>query len=375
MTKRPAQHWVPWFVGGLLLVLAGFALWCVLLVAAVRELRAEVEAHVYLLVTIQGLQHETEQLRFGQDAAEAVPQDSWRAAVETFRETARATSEGGRLAAENQALLAQALRALEGVEARARGDERSGGSLDEQANGLLQVLHELVLRLRQRTAAISAELAGRWDSLYVLVLAALALAALNLVLTWRLHRQRQVLEAARQELALRASHDELTGLWNRRNVLEHLERELAGATRTGAPVGIVMIDLDGFKRINDELGHAAGDAVLRESARRMQQLLRASDGVGRVGGEEFLVVLPGCDEDQTLELAERLRHALSATPVEYEGRQIPITLSAGAVVFRRRDPPSSVAMLLSAADTALYRAKQEGRNRCASADAPLSAGS
>jgi two-component system, cell cycle response regulator len=116
---------------------------------------------------------------------------------------------------------------------------------------------------------------------------------------------------AREALRVQATHDSLTGLLNRGAILEVLGRELARSDRLGTSLGVIMADLDHFKHINDTHGHLAGDAVLREAARRMRLCLRSYDVIGRYGGEEFLIVLPDCDALSTLSLAERLRECIA----------------------------------------------------------------
>jgi diguanylate cyclase (GGDEF)-like protein len=157
-----------------------------------------------------------------------------------------------------------------------------------------------------------------------------------------------------------ATRDALTGLWNRAAILDMLERELARGRRESRPVGVILADLDHFKQINDTLGHLAGDAVLRQAAQRMLAVLRPYDSVGRYGGEEFLVVLPGCDAIATLGLAERLRQSIAAEPMLVERGPISVTLSVGVAAAPAGAPPGQ---LLRAADEALYHAKADGRNR------------
>jgi two-component system, cell cycle response regulator len=169
--------------------------------------------------------------------------------------------------------------------------------------------------------------------------------------------------AAREELRHQATHDPLTGLWNRGAILEILRRELARSRRSQAAVGLVLTDLDHFKRINDLFGHAAGDAVLREAARRFEASVRVYDSVGRYGGEEFLIVLPGCDVPGLLHSAERLRAALASSPVETLGARLELTGSFGIVTTGQLAGKVDPDVLIRAADTALYRAKNGGRNR------------
>ncbi len=165
---------------------------------------------------------------------------------------------------------------------------------------------------------------------------------------------------AREDLRFQATHDALTGIWNRRAVFDLLQRELERATRSLSATGLLMLDLDHFKEVNDTYGHLAGDAVLREAAARVIQVVRSYDLVGRHGGEEFLVVLPGCDSNQVLQSAERVRAIIEATPIIVDRFAIRVTVSVGAT---SATSGTSQKELLGIADAALYQAKKAGRNR------------
>jgi two-component system, cell cycle response regulator len=164
---------------------------------------------------------------------------------------------------------------------------------------------------------------------------------------------------AREDLRFQATHDVLTGIWNRRAVLDLLHREIERAARFHASTGVLMLDLDHFKKINDTYVHLTGDAVLKETAQRITQVVRSYDFVGRYGGEEFLVLLPGCDKDQAEQSGERIRLAVTATPVFAAGSEISVTISIGATATIG-GPETEV---LAKADAALYQAKGAGRNR------------
>jgi two-component system, cell cycle response regulator len=169
---------------------------------------------------------------------------------------------------------------------------------------------------------------------------------------------------AREAMRFKATHDTLTGVWNRGAIMEAMDREINRSRREGRSLGVLIVDLDHFKSVNDTYGHLAGDHVLREVTKRMQADVRSYDAVGRYGGEEFLILLPGCDNTATREKAERLRSAIMQHPVETECRSLNITMSVGAVASG--DWPKSTAnQILQMADSALYRAKEEGRNRTA----------
>jgi diguanylate cyclase (GGDEF)-like protein len=167
---------------------------------------------------------------------------------------------------------------------------------------------------------------------------------------------------AQDQLEFEATHDALTGLANRRAVLEHLDKELDRHRRTGEPVGLIMADADHFKKINDVYGHAVGDQVLRELARRMKYALRSYDSAGRYGGEEFLIVLPNCDAQNTFTGAERLRESVAQLPVNTSAGMVPVTMSMGFVAAAGAQDSDSMT-LLYLVDEALYRAKRKGRNR------------
>jgi diguanylate cyclase (GGDEF)-like protein len=173
---------------------------------------------------------------------------------------------------------------------------------------------------------------------------------------------------AREAMRFKATHDTLTGVWNRGAILETLDREISRSRRELLPLGVLIADLDHFKSINDTYGHLTGDAVLREVTRRMQTQVRPYDAVGRYGGEEFLILLPGCGGSETREKAERLREAIVQIPVETPTGALRITMSIGAAAVG--DWPNETAnRILQMADLALYRAKEDGRNRTVMAGA------
>jgi two-component system, cell cycle response regulator len=176
-----------------------------------------------------------------------------------------------------------------------------------------------------------------------------------------LELQQQLLDT-REALREQATHDGLTGLLNRSAILSVLDKEIARASREGHALSVLMLDLDHFKNINDTYGHAAGDAVLRESGRRMRDTVRSYDSVGRYGGEEFLIVLPGCDGRSALAHAERVRAVFADSPFVTNQGKLTVTCSIG-VTGREHLHEVDAELLLRESDLALYGAKGEGRNR------------
>ncbi len=167
---------------------------------------------------------------------------------------------------------------------------------------------------------------------------------------------------ARESMRFAAHYDGLTGLMNRRASLEFLNKELARAKREKKPLALGLADVDHFKLVNDELGHQAGDEVLREVGRRLRSKLRVYDGLGRYGGEEFLIVLPGCDLTSALIRGDEVRSFVNESPVASSKFRRQITVSMGVSVFDGNGD-CDVEALLHDADLGLYRAKSRGRNR------------
>lgn len=189
----------------------------------------------------------------------------------------------------------------------------------------------------------------------------------------RLRAGRRIVElqgellATQAALREQATHDSLTRVFNRSSIFEVLDRELRRAEREGLTVGLALLDIDFFKSVNDTFGHLAGDSVLQEAARRIKSAIRSYDSVGRYGGEEFLIVLPGCDEACTQSQADRIRRALSIDPMPVNVEIQPDTSIALSASFGCTTALSShkltAEQLIQTADECLYEAKRSGRNR------------
>lgn len=166
---------------------------------------------------------------------------------------------------------------------------------------------------------------------------------------------------AREEMRYQATHDALTGLWNRGMIMELVERELARARRESKSTTLLLGDLDHFKSVNDNFGHLVGDQVLKETARRLLASVRPYDFVGRYGGEEFLVVLSNCDPSHSCNRAEEIRKTIAQRLVETSSGPLSITMSIGLLISQQWGK-RSVEEFLHECDLALYQAKEAGRN-------------
>jgi two-component system cell cycle response regulator len=166
---------------------------------------------------------------------------------------------------------------------------------------------------------------------------------------------------AREAMRFQATHDGLTGLWNRSMIMDLLGRELSRSRREHVSTSILMCDLDHFKKVNDTYGHLSGDDVLKETAKRLLASVRSYDFVGRYGGEEFLVVLNNCNPAYALARAEEIRKAISQRPVPTTSGLVPLTMSLGLLISQEWGC-QPVEELLREADGALYAAKAAGRN-------------
>jgi len=197
----------------------------------------------------------------------------------------------------------------------------------------------------------------------------------------RLHTGRRILELedklveAREEMTFKATHDGLTTLWNRSAILALLQSELSRAIRGHAPVSLILCDIDHFKRVNDVHGHPVGDEVLREVSRRLLDSVRKHDAVGRYGGEEFLIVLGGCDHPNLRTRAEQIRRRIADHPFSVAGGtlSIPVSLSAGALTVAEWNASMPIEPFIKQADDSLYQAKAAGRNRIVFAESLIPA--
>jgi diguanylate cyclase (GGDEF)-like protein len=178
----------------------------------------------------------------------------------------------------------------------------------------------------------------------------------------RITRLQEELIAAREALRVQATHDSLTQLFNRSALMDMFTREISRAKRDQSSIGILMVDLDHFKRVNDTYGHLVGDQVLKQIASQMKTCTRQYDIIGRYGGEEFIIILPRCGENEVLCVAERLRSSISDTSFETSAGMINLSISLGATWVTPSEQECQEEDLIRIADKALYDAKNNGRN-------------
>jgi diguanylate cyclase (GGDEF)-like protein len=190
----------------------------------------------------------------------------------------------------------------------------------------------------------------------------------------RLHTGGRILQLedklveAREQMRFKATHDSLTSLWERGALLTLLRSEFSRSMRERSPVSLLLCDLDHFKRVNDSHGHLIGDEVLQEVSKRLVETVRLHDIVGRFGGEEFLIVLSGCDAACLRDRAEHVRNAIAGVPIDTQSGPLSVSLSIGAITIENADPSFPIEPYLKQADDALYRAKGAGRNQVVYAD-------
>jgi two-component system cell cycle response regulator len=165
-----------------------------------------------------------------------------------------------------------------------------------------------------------------------------------------------------QGLRLKGTHDTLTGIYNRGAIMDILQKELGRHEREQRAMAVIFADLDHFKQVNNDFGHLAADAALREVTHRVGSSVRPYDWVGRYGGEQLLIVLPTCEAATAIEVAERIREAIAERTITTDAGQVAVTISMGVVCLKDKDYPT-LGELIQSADKALYLAKQAGRNR------------
>lgn len=166
-----------------------------------------------------------------------------------------------------------------------------------------------------------------------------------------------------KELYKMAVKDAVTNIHNKRYFLERLQEELSISQRRNIALSLIMFDIDFFKKVNDTYGHLAGDMVLAEVARRVEETIREEDLLARYGGEEFAVLLRGIEEENAKVMAERMRKLIADTPIKFDNTEIDVTVSLGVATLTQETPYKTIEDMIQAADTCLYDSKHKGRNQ------------
>jgi diguanylate cyclase (GGDEF)-like protein len=245
--------------------------------------------------------------------------------------------------------------------------------LDLPAKALHEILNEVSEAVTQAASMLEIKVGHQPNYQEIAEAASRGLLALNMsyqALADELQRSLDLqqelsaeLQRQNQELEHLARTDKLTGLPNRRAFDESLDRELARSVRVGSPVSLILIDVDRFKNCNDIYGHSAGDCVLQKVGQIIRETIRTVDIPARYGGEEFAVIMPHTDGPGALTVAERIRRAIAATPVDFEGQTLQVTVSIGITTIQDASSPRAFVMAMRSADDALYEAKVGGRNK------------
>lgn len=201
------------------------------------------------------------------------------------------------------------------------------------------------------------------NRLMVVIFSILTITLLLVILYFLVWKLVIRLNESQEKLKQISITDELTGIRNRRYIMERLGEEFKRVKRLNRPMGLIMFDLDHFKKINDSYGHLFGDIVLKTIAARLKSGIREYDLAGRIGGEEFLILAPDSDLEETTRLAERIREIIKSEKIADRDKEVNVTISAGVTMLKEQD--QNIDTIFSRADDALYTAKQEGRDRVA----------
>lgn len=335
-------------VVGLALLLAAIFCWCLLLLFKSLDLRRDLANRQRSMEQIRSLRSVLQR-----PVSDVVTTQDWprlQVSVRMLESLLDYDSEGLRGAAERlQGGAEQLHKAL--IFNAEDGGEAAEEKVWDASFGVLKALTSLEGHLQGEIDTIYAQLSDHWRSLNWLVMICLLLCASNLALLHLTQRRRILLEEAHARALELATHDSLTGLWNRESILTMVRREISRAKRLKMPLGVILADIDHFRRINGLVGQEQGDEILRQVSKRLGSLVRPYDTMGRFSGDSFLVVLPTCDAVATANVADRLRYSIQDREVEYGLGKMGLTLS---IVHLTVDHPEETDM-----DLVLHRL-QEG---------------
>ncbi|MEM7350483.1 MAG: GGDEF domain-containing protein [Acidobacteriota bacterium] len=305
---------------GLSALLVAFAVWCAVLFWRAQSFRHDLDSHLASIEEVHRLRGELDRLNGASPAALAL-------------ESRQLTRPGAERLLERRGdpellvALSSLDRALDRLDERLAEAEASPDSIWEAAVTARSALAALEGRLQAQVSDLHRRLGDLWTGLNLLIVASLLLAGSNLALLRLAHRRRRKLEEAHAQALRRSTQDPLTGVWNREAILRLLRRELARAERLRSPIGVILVDIDGFQQVNVLLGQDQGDFILEQLAESLGSFVRPYDTMGRFGGDSFLIVLPVCDETATGNVADRLREAINEHDMEHALGRIRVTLS------------------------------------------------
>ncbi|MEO1369504.1 MAG: diguanylate cyclase, partial [Acidobacteriota bacterium] len=309
-------------------LLLSICAWCLVLLARSVDLRRDLDLRRGWIEEMRQVRLVLERPAETLDEAPGPQLDALRRASRRLAKDALANPAETPAVADAARRLGSSLDALQAaLDARDVEDEASTERVWDASFAALTASTALEERIRSQVDGLYRRLDEHWRSLNRLLVVCLALCASNLGLLYLAYRRRGQIESARDRALELASHDPLTGLWNRDSILKMLRRELARAKRLRTPLGVVLADIDDFQQINGLIGQDHGDQVLQEVAWRVGSLVRPYDTLGRFGGDSFLALLPTCDEIATRSVGERLRRAVGDRDVEYSLGRLPVHLS------------------------------------------------
>lgn len=343
-------------LSGLAILLLAISLWCFLLLFRSFALRQDLDLHQGWIDQMRGVRAELEQ-----PAAEIASRSHWPLLESLQRESELVFADHHdpdlRLAAHR---LSSSLEQFHGaLLLRASSTEPAlSEKVWDASFAVLKATSSLEEQVQKQMDGIYARLNRHWRGLNALVVVCLVLCASNLGLLHLAHRRRKLLEQARDRALELASHDALTGLWNREAILKMLRREMSRSKRLQVSMGLILADVDEFRQINGLIGQDQADIVLQEIGWRLGSLVRPYDTLGRFSGDAFLVLLPTCDSSATANVARRLGQALDKHEVEYGVGRIEVSLS---MVYATIDRPDETDpdLLVHRLQEALIEARQK----------------
>ena len=341
----------------LAVLLVSISLWCLLLLFRSMALRQDLSLHQDSIADLRGMRAVLER-----PTSDVFDQQDWPELESRWISSQHLVEHG------NGEIQGAAKRLSSGLEQLQRALFYDTANVEPAAKErvldasftVLKGLSSLESRVHEQITDIYGRLDDHWRSQSFLVILCMVLCASNLGLLHLAHRRRAQLESARDRAVELSSHDALTGLWNRDAILKMVRREIARAQRRGAPLGLILTDVDKFQEVNGLVGQEQGDVILQEVAWRLGSLVRPYDTMGRLGGDSFLVVLPSCDSVATANVTERLSRSINDREVEYGLGRMKLTLSFVHLTVEQPEE-AGLDLVLHRLQEGLVELKESGR--------------